>query len=147
MVVALIGESCVGKSTLAGLLRERCGAQIYAGKDYLRLSKSAPEARRAFAALLAGAEAPMVYVVSEADQLALLPDHCTRVLMTAPLDVIKERFARRMGGSLPPPVAGMLERKHGLFDDTRRDISLAHGECDPAAACEEIARRMEKHVG
>ena len=40
MLVAIFGESCTGKSTLAGMLKERLGGEIWTGKDYLRLARS-----------------------------------------------------------------------------------------------------------
>lgn len=40
MVIGIFGESCVGKSTLAELLKEKIDAQVYSGKDYLRLNKN-----------------------------------------------------------------------------------------------------------
>lgn len=40
MLITIFGESCTGKSTLADALKERTGAQVYSGKDYLRLAKS-----------------------------------------------------------------------------------------------------------
>ena len=58
----------------------------------------------------------MIYVISEKEQLALLPEGCIRVLVTASLETIKERFAVRMHGNLPAPVASMLERKYGQFE-------------------------------
>ncbi len=143
----MIGESCVGKSTLAEALRQRLGAKVYAGKDYMRLAKTEAEARRVFAALLADAAEPVVYVVSEMDQLALLPEDCARVLMTAPIEVMKERFAKRTGGKLPPPIASMLERKHGMFDAVSCDARLTHGAYDTETACGEIARMLEKQTG
>jgi cytidylate kinase len=138
-VIALIGESCVGKSTLAAALKDRLGAKVYAGKDYLRLAKDEAAARLAFAALLRDATEPLVYVVSEKDQVDLLPEVCARVLMTAPIEVIKERFAARTGGKLPPAVAAMLEKKHGAFDDAKHDILLQCGAYETDEACARIA--------
>lgn len=40
MLIAIIGENCVGKSTLANQIKERTGAKVYSGKDYLRLEKN-----------------------------------------------------------------------------------------------------------
>jgi len=142
-VVALMGGSCVGKTTLADALRERLRAKVYAGRDYLRLAKGEAEARRAFAALLEGAAEPVVYIISEPDQLDLLPENCVRALMTAPVEAVKERFAARMGGKLPPPVAAMLEKKHGAFDGARRDLLLKSGEYEVGEACARIAALMK----
>ncbi len=46
MLLTLIGESCVGKTTLANALKEAYGAQIFSGKDYLRLAKNEGEDRK-----------------------------------------------------------------------------------------------------
>ncbi len=40
MVTGIIGESCTGKSTLADKLKSLLCAEVYTGKDYLRLSKN-----------------------------------------------------------------------------------------------------------
>ncbi len=141
MVIAIMGESCTGKSTIAAALQAHTGATVFSGKDYLRLARDAQQARQAFAArLLQAADAPetVVYVVSEPEQLSLLPARCVRVRIAAELSVIQERFAGRMGGKLPPPVAEMLARKHGTFDAEPCDLHLVSGEASPEAACADI---------
>lgn len=140
MVIGIFGESCTGKSTLAEKLRERLGARIFSGKDYLRLEKSEDAAKCAFQQLLAEAMGgePVIYVIAEREHLPLLPEGCVRVLVTAELDTIKERFARRMHGNLPAPVAAMLEKKHGCFDGEPHQLRVVSGETDLTAACEEI---------
>ena len=55
-------------------------------------------------------------MISEPNQLDLLPDGAVRILVSADLDTIKARFRARMCGFLPAPVERMLESKHGLFD-------------------------------
>lgn len=150
MVIAIFGENCVGKSAIADELARQRSATVYAGKDYLRLDKSPDNAKAAFVSLLrAGAESEdwLVYVASEPEQLALLPEGCLRVLVTAELGVIQARFAARMGGNLPPPVAAMLERKHGMFDNAPRDLLLEDGEHTPAEAAEIVARAALEQRG
>ena len=44
MLIAVIGENCAGKSTLAGAIRSALGGEIVTGRDYLRLAKSRAEA-------------------------------------------------------------------------------------------------------
>lgn len=130
MVICIFGESCTGKTTLANAIHQRSGATIYTGKDYLRLAKNAGEAREKFKALLASAaetDDVTIYVVTEQDMLSLLPPNCTRVLVTEELPVIKERFARRTGGTLPAGVAAMLEKKHGCFDRESHDFAVHSG--------------------
>ena len=56
-------------------------------------------------------EQNIAYVISQKELLTLLQDKATRILVTADLDMIKERFAQRMNRELPVPVAAMLERK------------------------------------
>ncbi len=137
MVIGIIGESCTGKSTLADGLKRALGAQVYTGKDYLRLAKSEADAQRLFREKLKEAETGghVVYVVSEMEHLNLLPEGAFRILVTADLDVIKERFARRMHGSLPAPVAAMLEKKHGCFDGAAHDVHLVSGHFDLDEVC------------
>ena len=130
MVICLFGENCTGKSSIADVLSARLNATLITGKDYLRLAKSEAEAKRAFAALLSerlGSDQALVYVASDPEQLALLPTGVVRVLITAELPRIKERFAARMGGKLPAPVEAMLERKHGMFDELPCEL-LIHTE-------------------
>ena len=118
MFIAIIGENCVGKSTLAEKLAAELGAEIVTGKDYLRLAKSESMAKVLFRKKMAEAVSggDLIYVISEPDQLALLPEGAVKILVTADLDTIKTRFWARMRGNLPAPVEQMLERKHGMFD-------------------------------
>ena len=118
MLIALIGESCSGKTTLAEALQRRSGAQIVTGKDYLRLAKSEGEAERLFRQRLQDALAgeDLIYVLSEPELLRLLPEGTIRVLVQADPETIRARFRVRMHGNLPAPVAQMLEKKHGIFD-------------------------------
>lgn len=123
MLIALFGDSCTGKSTIAAHLAKSLSAEVYSGKDYLKLAKSESIAAALFKKKLSGAE-PMIYVISEPEQLALLPEGCVRVLVTASLETVKERFAARMNGTLPAPVAAMLERKYGRFEALPHDLRV-----------------------
>lgn len=71
-------------------------------------------------------------MISEKEQLALLPDACLRVLVAAEPEIIKERFSRRMHGNMPASVAAMLERKYGQFEclphDLRIDTAIINAE-------------------
>ena len=48
MVIAILGESCTGKSTLAGKLTASIPCEIFTGKDYLRLAKNENIAKALF---------------------------------------------------------------------------------------------------
>lgn len=119
MLIVIVGESCVGKTTLADRLKEDLCAEVYAGKDYLRLAKNESIAGKLFSGKLTEAVRGenLIYVISEKEHLSLIPEGAVVIRMTADLELILERFARRMHGNLPHPVRQMLERKHGCFDD------------------------------
>ena len=119
MVIAIIGENCTGKSALADKLKADYFAAVYTGKDYLRLAKNEADAVNAFKNLLANAVngGNIIYVISEKAQINLLPDGCFKIQVTAGLHKIKERFAARMGGTLPAAVENMLEKNYGKFND------------------------------
>ncbi|MDR0326359.1 MAG: AAA family ATPase [Oscillospiraceae bacterium] len=141
MVIGIFGESCTGKSTIASELSKRANVKVYTGKDYSRLAKNEEEAKRNFAEMLRShetAEEVIVYVISEKEHLALLPERAVRILVTAELDVIKERFTKRMNGHLPAPVAAMLEQKHGLFDDEKHDLHVKDAEDNLSDICDNI---------
>ena len=144
MVIGIIGESCTGKSTLADKLKSLLNAEVYTGKDYLRLAKNEAIAKKLFQKKLEEAiSGPhIIYVISEKEHLPLLPDNAYRVLVTADLDVIKERFAQRMRGNLPAPVATMLERKHGCFDAEKCDIHVVSDRDDLDVVCAAIQNRV-----
>ena len=130
MIIAVLGESCTGKSTLAEKLKADFNATVYTGKDYLRLAKSPAEAENVFKNMLQNSVKGenIIYVIAEKEHLKLLSEGCYKILVTAPLDVIKERFAARMHGNLPAPVAAMLEKNHGMFDNTLCDKHYEKGE-------------------
>lgn len=129
MLIAIFGESCTGKSTLAERIAAKHNAAIFTGKDYLRLAKNETIAKKLFQKKLQEAVngENLIYVIAEKEHLKLLPDGCIRILVTADLDTIKERFAARMRGSLPAPVAAMLERNHGCFDGEPHDYHVISG--------------------
>ena len=143
MVIGIIGENCSGKSTLAEAIRQALGAEVISGKDYLRMAKSEAQAAALFREKLQNAVSGenIVYVIAEKEQLALLPEGAVRVLVSADLDTIKARFRGRMRGSLPEPVARMLEKKHGMFDSGDYDYRFDGVSGDPAALAEALKER------
>ncbi len=141
MVIGIIGESCTGKSTLADRLKEHFNAEVYSGKDYLRLAKNEAIAKAMFQKKLKEASTPIIYVIAEKEHLSLLPQDAVRILVTADIATIKERFAKRMHGNLPAPVATMLEKKHGCFDAEPHDYHVISGETD----IEELCRTVSAH--
>ena len=144
MVIGIFGESCTGKSTLAEKISASIPCEIITGKDYLRLAKNENIAKMLFEKKLQSAVngENIIYVISEKEQLLLLPEGTVRVLVTAGLDLIKSRFAMRMRGNLPAPVAAMLEKKHGCFDAVPHDVHVVSDETDMDAVIAEICKKL-----
>ena len=126
MLIAIIGENCAGKTTLANKINEKLRATIYAGKDYLRLEKNPSAAAETFKATLKASLTGnnIIYLITEKEHLQLLPEGAFRIVLSAELDVIKERFKARMRGNLPTPVEKMLEAKHGMYDSLDCNLRL-----------------------
>ena len=126
MLIAIIGENCVGKSTLANKINEKLGAKIFSGKDYLRLEKNPTAAIETFKATLqASVDGDnIIYIITEKEHVQFLPEGAFRIVLTADLDTIKARFKERMRGNLPMPVEKMLEAKHGMYDALDCNIKL-----------------------
>ena len=142
MVIGIFGESCTGKSTLAEKIAANLGCEVFTGKDYLRLAKNESIAKMMFRKKLAAAidGENIIYVISEKEHLELLPEGALRILVTADIETIKTRFAQRMRGNLPAPVAAMLENKHGCFDAEPHDIHVVSGETDLDEIVKEVTQ-------
>ena len=110
MVIGIIGENCSGKSTLANEIKKELDAEVITGKDYLRMAKSESEAVALFQERLLKSVSGenIIYVISEPEQVKLLPDGAVRIHVYADIDTIKERFKARMHGNLPAPVARIV---------------------------------------
>ena len=148
MVIGIIGENCSGKSTLAEKIKAELGAEIVTGKDYLRMAKSESEAVSLFREKLRKAVSGdnIIYVIADPEHVKLLPDGAIRILVTADLETIKERFRARMRGNLPAPVALMLERKHGMFDSGEYDYRFDGATGDAESFCEVLKNVMRDSV-
>ena len=148
MVIGIIGENCSGKSTLAKKIKDTLGGEIITGKDYLRMAKSESEAVSLFREKLRRAVSGdnIIYVISDPEHVKLLPDGAIRILVTADLETIKERFRARMRGNLPAPVALMLERKHGMFDSGEYDYRFDGATGDAESFCVVLKNVMRDSV-
>lgn len=139
MVIGIFGESCVGKSTLAAPFKKNWAAKSSPAKTICglpnrKLRKSL--FRQKLQAALSGG--PILYVISEKEHLSLLPEGAIRILVTADLETIRNRFASRMHGNLPEPIKAMLERKHGCFDAEPHQLHVTGSDW----CAEEICRKI-----
>ena len=144
MVIGIIGENCSCKSTLANKIKEALGAEIITGKDYLRMAKTESKALALFKEKLDRAMLGdnVIYVISEPEHIDLLPDGAIKILVSADIDTIRERFKARMRGNLPAPVAQMLEKKHGMFDSGSYDYHYDGASGNPAALCDALKEQL-----
>lgn len=126
MLIAIIGENCVGKSTLAEKINTKLNGKIYSGKDYLRLEKNPSVAETTFKNFLKDAVEGdnIIYIITEREHLNLLPDNTFKIVLTADIEVIKDRFKARMRGNLPLPLEKMLEANHGIYDNLQCNLKL-----------------------
>ena len=141
MIIAIIGERYTGKSVLAERIKAELGAEVFTGRDYTRLAKIESAAQQAFQQLLAenqDSDRIIVYVISDREHLAFLPEKCVRILCTASLETIKARYAEHMNGMLPAPAAQMLEQLHGSFDSGVYDLSVDTDADDLDGICRRI---------
>ena len=125
MLIGIIGENCSGKSTLAAAIRQAVSAEII---------------REKLLGAVSGEN--LIYVISEPEQIRLLPEGAVRILVRADLDSIKERFRLRMRGNLPAPVEKMLESKHGMFDSGDYDYCFDGVKGNAAALCDALKKRI-----
>jgi adenylate kinase family enzyme len=145
MVIGIFGESCAGKSTIAEALSKKIEVKIHTGKNYMKLAKNEADAIKLFRDELnikATTTDTIIYVISEKEHLQFLPKESIRILVTAELDIIKERFSKRMNGNLPPPVEAMLEMKHGMFDNEEYDLLVNNVNESISDICENIIRML-----
>lgn len=122
-----MGASCTGKSSAADSLSKKINARVYTGKDYLKLAKNKNDAEKAYKELLKesiGSGPDLIAVVSETEDLALIPEGALKVLFVTEPDIMKQRFGQRMRGSLPPAVEAMLERKAAAWNGQPYDMKV-----------------------
>lgn len=131
MLLILMGPSSSGKSSIAKELKERLAGDIYSGKDYMRFAKNKDEAWDLFKDELTKAagddnDTTIFYVITEIDDVTKLRDieDAIFVRVMAELDTMKDRFAQRMGGKLPDPVAKMLERQAQAWEQVEASLTI-----------------------
>ncbi|GMQ56841.1 hypothetical protein AN1V17_12350 [Vallitalea sediminicola] len=132
MLFIFMGESCTGKSTVAEKIRDMVNAEVYSGKDYLKLAKNENDAWNNFYNKMVDASVDVntcvnniIYVITEKDVIAKLDNiDCVKVKFIADIDIIKTRFSKRMKGNLPKPIISMIERKSLEWKEVEGDIVL-----------------------
>jgi hypothetical protein len=108
------------------------GAEVYSGKDYMRMAKNENEAWGIFYNMLENAvidknpENMLIYVITEKEHLNKLSslDGVKKIKFTASLEVIKERFKLRMRGNLPLPIEKKLEMQFKEWEKEDGDLII-----------------------
>ena len=146
MVIGIIGEICTGKTAIADELSKKMGAKVYTGKDYKNAESEAGGGEKFINMLkdYEDTEEPLICVINEKEHLSILPERTVRVLVTSELDAMKERFARQMDGRLPPQIAAMLEKNHGMFDDQEYDLRVRYVTGRAWVICDSIVNICKK---
>ncbi|GMQ61287.1 hypothetical protein [Vallitalea maricola] len=132
MLFVFMGESCTGKSTIADIISHKINAEVYSGKEYMKLAKNEYDAWKIFYNKLVDASVDVyncdnniIYVITEKDMIAKLDNlNCVKVKFIADIDIIKTRFSKRMKGNLPKPIISMIERKSLEWKEVEGDIVL-----------------------
>lgn len=147
MLIVIAGERCTGKSSLAKAILAKIHAEFFAGRDYVRLAPTEPEAVDRFQLLLAEkqhSEDYVIYLLTEPDLFALVPPDSFVVLCRSRLETSKARFARQMpDGELSPAIAAMLERQRGCFDHIPHSLTLDTDGADLSLLAVEVLEQAE----
>ena len=89
-----MGASCTGKSTAADEMIKTINGKVYSGKDYLKIAKNKEDAEKAFKSILEESKNGgdnIIYVVSEIEDLILVPEKTFRVLFITELDIMNSK--------------------------------------------------------
>lgn len=130
MLYIFMGPSCTGKSTAVKKIKDIVDAEVFAGKDYLKMAKGEHEAWQVFSDKLRTAASDandhIVYLITDKAELERVADiqNAHKIRFTAPLETIKERFSQRMNGRMPGPVEKMLEKKYADWEGIKGDLTL-----------------------
>ncbi len=132
MLYILMGQSCTGKSTVADQMKALYKAEVFAGKDFMRMAKNENEAWNIFYKILENAaidknpESMVIYVITEKEHLNKISElkDLKKIKFTASLEVIKSRFAQRMRGNLPLSVEKKLETQFKEWELEECDLII-----------------------
>lgn len=142
MLLCLMGAPCVGKGSVAALLRAGTDVAVYRGKAYRKLTAAPNEAVVAFRVLLQrAAEAEdfhIIYIIEDVADRPLLPPQAFVVLMVADIDILRARSEAKKGQRLTPPALALLEKKANRFNTEPCDLRLCSNRLTP----EELADKV-----
>ena len=148
MLIVIAGERCTGKSALARAIMEKIHAEFFAGRDYVRLAPTEPEAVDKFQLLLAEkqhSEDYVIFLLTEPDLYNLVPPGSFVVMCRSRLETSKARFAKQMpDGELSPAIAAMLERQRGSFDRIPHSLTLDTDGADLSLLAVEVLEQCER---
>ena len=147
MLIVIAGERCTGKSALTRAILDKINAELFTGRDYVRLAPTEPEAVDKFQLRLAEAqhsEDYVIFLLTEPDLYFLVPPGSFVVMCRSRLETSKARFARQMpDGELSPSIAAMLERQRGSFDHIPHSLTLDTDGADLSLLAVEVLEQAE----
>ena len=149
MLIVIAGERCTGKSALARAILEKIHAELFTGRDYVRLAPTEPEAADKFQLLMSEkqhSEDYMIFLLTEPDLYNLVPPGSFVVMCRSRLETSKARFAMQMpDGELSPSIAAMLERQQGSFDHIPHSLTLDTDGADLSLLAVEVLEQAESN--
>lgn len=148
MLIVIAGERCTGKSALTRAILEKIHAELFTGRDYMRLAPTEPEAADLFRRLLTEKQHTddyVIFLLTEPGLYALVPPGSFVVMCRSRLETSKARFAMQMpDGVLSPSIAAMLERQRGSFDHIPHDLTLDTDGADLSLLAVEVLEQVER---
>ena len=150
MLIVIAGERCTGKSALARAILDKIHAELFTGRDYVRLAPTEPEAVDKFQLLLAEkqrSEDYVIFLLTAPDLYNLVPPGSFVVMCRSRLETSKARFARQMpDGVLSPSIAAMLEHQRGSFDHIPHSLTLDTDGADLSLLAVEVLEQAESSI-
>lgn len=152
MLLIFMGENCTGKTTVSTIFKKKYGLSVYSGKDYLRFAKNENEALIKFNYALSCAssrkclsEKSIIYIMSEKDFISKFKniDDAVLVKFSANLDIIKNRFSKRINSPISKPICTMLEKKNLLWNDVAADTYVDTTKSTPLDVFASICKFIE----
>ncbi len=143
MVIAIFGESCTGKSTIAECLKGELGARVFPAGITCALRKPSRKQGRNSKKCWKTAKNRQSTSLAKSrtsGSCQKLPARSRHSGSCADQRAVCKANGRRSS----PPVEKMLKSKHGMFNGEPRDLWIISGEGSAETACEKILAMLRE---
>ena len=155
MVLFLFGPSCAGKSTIARMLSEKLEAELWVGKDYLRLARNEQSAWDLFKVKIEQAlksdlhkHKTLIFVANDVTQENLEffdRAEIIKIKFIADLEILKSRFSARLKKDLPDPIIHMLNGQLLKFRFKQCNLEFDTTDSETTEIIDKIIKYIDKH--